>query len=70
MIRKMSETPQKAWDGTMWYANPFLGIYDWFALGFTCRFIWGCEAKNIVDLYNKHVSGNHLDIGCGTGYFL
>jgi len=61
---------QKAWDGTQWYTNAFLGVYDWFALGLHCRFIWGCDSKNIVDFYSKHVSGNHLDVGTGTGYFL
>lgn len=70
MIYKMGEKRQTAWDGSIWYTNPFLRIYDWFALGFTCRFIWGCKSENILELYNKHVSGNHLDIGCGTGFFL
>lgn len=66
----MNNGIQKAWDGSLWYTNIFLKIYDWFALGFSCRFIWGCKADNITDLYNQHVTGNHLDIGIGTGYFL
>ncbi len=66
----MSTNSQKAWDGSKWYTNAFLGIYDWFALGLHCRFIWGCNSKNIVDFYSKHVSANHLDVGTGTGYFL
>ncbi|HEY92057.1 MAG TPA: class I SAM-dependent methyltransferase [Dehalococcoidia bacterium] len=66
----MTVDNQKAWDGTRWYTNAFLGIYDWFALGLHCRFIWGCDSKTIVDFYSKHVSGNHLDVGTGTGYFL
>ena len=66
----MSTNHQKAWDGSEWYTNAFLGIYDWFVLGLHCRFFWGCSSKRILDLYNQHVSGNHLDIGVGTGYFL
>lgn len=31
---------------------------------------WGCTAARVVEFYNQHVSGNHLDIGIGTGYFL
>ena len=66
----MTVNSQKAWDGTRWYTNAFLRIYDWFALGLHCRFIWGCNSKNIIDFYSKHISGNHLDVGTGTGYFL
>jgi SAM-dependent methyltransferase len=66
----MAEISQKRWDGSAWFTNFFMSIYDWFALGINCRFIWGCKSENIIELYNEHVSGNHLDIGCGTGYFL
>ena len=66
----MNDNFQKAWDGSSWCTNIFLKIYDWFALGFTCPFIWGCKAENIIRLYNQHMTGNHLDIGIGTGYFL
>lgn len=66
----MKGSIQKAWDGSSSYTNIFLRIYNWFALGLTCRFIWGCKADNITRLYNQHVTGNHLDIGIGTGYFL
>jgi 2-polyprenyl-3-methyl-5-hydroxy-6-metoxy-1,4-benzoquinol methylase len=44
--------------------------YDWLALGYNCRFLWQCPSNNLLNLYNKCVSGNHLDIGVGTGYFL
>jgi hypothetical protein len=32
--------------------------------------LWGSSPKTVVDFYNEHVSGNHLDVGVGTGYFL
>lgn len=31
---------------------------------------WGCPAARVVEFYDQHVSGNHLDVGVGTGYFL
>jgi len=62
--------PRNVWAGQALYTPFFLYIYDWFALGLNCRLAWGCPTKHIIDLYNQHVSGNHLDIGVGTGYFL
>lgn len=32
--------------------------------------LWGCPTGKVIDLYNAHISGNHLDVGIGTGYFL
>ncbi|HZD59133.1 MAG TPA: class I SAM-dependent methyltransferase [Anaerolineae bacterium] len=52
------------------YTKPFLAAYDLLVLGYNCRFVWKCPASLILDLYNKHVSANHLDIGVGSGYFL
>jgi len=34
------------------------------------RLVWNCPSDNVLELYNQHVSANHLDIGVGTGYFL
>jgi SAM-dependent methyltransferase len=39
-------------------------------LGFSNRFVWQCPTPLILDFYNQHISGNHLDVGVGTGYFL
>ncbi|MFC1949291.1 class I SAM-dependent methyltransferase [Chloroflexota bacterium] len=39
-------------------------------LGYNCRFLWRCPAHYLLNLYNQHVSANHIDIGVGTGYFL
>jgi hypothetical protein len=52
------------------YTKPLLSVYDWLLLGLYCRFIWGCPRKDMLDLYNQHISSNHLDVGVGTGYFL
>lgn len=52
------------------YTKPLLSVYDWLLLELHCRFIWACPPKYMLDLYNKHISSNHLDVGVGTGYFL
>jgi 2-polyprenyl-3-methyl-5-hydroxy-6-metoxy-1,4-benzoquinol methylase len=52
------------------YTEKLLRHYDFIVLGFSNRFAWKCPSRRIVELYNKHVSANHLDVGVGTGYFL
>lgn len=52
------------------YTRGVLEAYDLFALGASSRFIWRCPARKNLEHYNEHVSGNHLDIGVGSGYFL
>jgi hypothetical protein len=52
------------------YSPRMLSMYDILVLGISNRFIWKCPTPRLVDHYNRHVSGNHLDVGVGTGYFL
>ena len=52
------------------YTRKLLSIYDLYVLGFSNRFIWQCPSRNILSHYNRLISGNHLDVGVGTGYFL
>lgn len=52
------------------YGDFLLNIYDYFVLSFCCPLMWRCSKHKILELQNKHVSNNHLDIGVGTGYFL
>ncbi len=52
------------------YTKSFLAMYDLAILGLFCRFVWNCPSHHILELYNKYISANHLDIGVGTGYFL
>ena len=56
--------------GASVYSKKVLSIYDPFVLGFSSRFAWGSPSKYTVEFYNQHVSGRHLDVGVGTGYFL
>jgi SAM-dependent methyltransferase len=47
-----------------------LAVYDWLVLKAICPWIWGCSNKDVLAFYRKHLSGNHLEVGVGTGYFL
>jgi len=62
--------PKRIEAGTALYSHYFLCMYDWLALGYNCRFIWKCPSHHMLELYNKYVSANHLDIGVATGYFM
>lgn len=46
-----------------------LRYYDWL-LEFTCNRIWRCPIDRTLELYQRHVTSNHLEVGVGTGYFL
>ena len=52
------------------YTAASLRIYDAMVLGFSNRFLWGCPTAALVRLYDDNVSGNHLDAGVATGFFL
>jgi len=56
--------------GAVIYSRQFLSIYDLYVLGFSNTFVWQCPSRLILDFYNAHISGKHLDVGVGTGYFL
>ena len=56
--------------GATIYSKPLLSIYDLYVLGFSSNFVWQCPSRLILDFYNEHISGNHLDMGIGTGYFI
>lgn len=56
--------------GTAVYSKRVLSLYDLFVLGFSNSFAWRCSRRQILSLYNRRVSGRHLDVGPGTGYFL
>lgn len=59
-----------AYRGQAPYSPAHLRFYDPVVVKFSNRFVWRCSARRLMDLYDKHVSARHLDIGPGTGYFL
>ena len=56
--------------GAAAYSKPLLSIYDIWVLGFSNSYIWRCPTRVLLDFYNKHITGSHLDVGVGTGYLL
>lgn len=60
---------QRAKAGQAPYSRLFLAVYDPL-VGFNYRFIWKCHPRHALDLYNEHISANHLDVGVATGSLL
>jgi SAM-dependent methyltransferase len=56
--------------GAAIYSRFVLAFYDLEVLHLELPFVFGCRARAILDLYDRNVSGTHLDVGVGTGYFL
>ena len=52
------------------YTPELLAWYDWLVLGVSNRWVWRCPTARLLELYNRHVTANHLEVGVGTGYFL
>src|SRR5688500_6512051 len=52
------------------YSPLVLGIYDSWVHGINNHFFWKCPTRHLVAPYRTHLTGNHLEIGPGTGYLL
>lgn len=52
------------------YSPLVLSIYDVVVLGISNHLLWRCPTAKLRNLYDRNVSGRHVDIGVGTGYFL
>jgi SAM-dependent methyltransferase len=52
------------------YTRRTLRTYDTVVVRLSNSLIWHCPARRILDHYDTHVTGRHLDIGPGTGYYL
>jgi hypothetical protein len=61
--------PKHVHAGQRIYIKPVLSAYDLFVAGFSNRFVWRCPSREIKQLYKTYLSGNHLEIGPGTGMF-
>jgi hypothetical protein len=51
------------------FSRGMLKYYDRL-LEFTCHRVWHCPIQRTLELYRRHLSSNHLEVGVGTGYFL
>ena len=63
---RASGRPDAVWDWT----PMALALYDPLVLGVFNRLTWGCPTPRILDLYNRLITDNHLDVGVGTGWYL
>jgi hypothetical protein len=52
------------------YTPLVLRAYDLVVLGFSNRFAWRCRSATMLEQYERHVGGRHLDLGVGTGWYL
>lgn len=66
----MSNLSAEVEAGQAIYTKRTLNAYDFVVHGVSNRFLWKCPTPRLEQLYNDHVSANHLDVGVGTGYFL
>lgn len=53
-----------------YYSPGRLALYDMVVLQLSNSMLWHCPTSMLLDHYNKHVSGSHLDVGPGSGYYL
>lgn len=56
--------------GAAVYSKFLLSFYDTEVLRFELPFIFKCPLHKAKDFFNANISGVHLDVGVGTGYFL
>lgn len=63
-------SPEAVAAGHAFYTKRSLAVYDLAILGYFSRVAWRCPAHRVLGHYDRWVSGDHLDVGVGTGYFL
>lgn len=63
-------TAQDIEAGQAVYSKLTLAGYDLWVLGISNRWIWQCPTPLILEHLDRHVTGNHLDVGVGSGYYL
>jgi len=56
--------------GARIYSRGMLAVYDVGVLGFNNHVVWRCPTGRLLQHYDTHVSGNHLEAGVGTGWYL
>nr|VFK46676.1 MAG: Methyltransferase domain-containing protein [Candidatus Kentron sp. TC] len=67
----MNTSSEKVTKGQLLYTTSYaLNFYDFVVFGIQGPFFWKCPTQRLVNLYNEHVTANHLDVGIGSGYLL
>ena len=57
-------------NGAAAYSKLLLAFYDTEVLRFELPFIFKCPLSRAKEFFNANISGVHLDVGVGTGFFL
>ena len=52
------------------YSPTTLAFYDLIVLALSNPLVWRCPTGRILQLYDRQVTDNHLDVGVGTGWYL
>ena len=65
-----AEVTQAEKDGATKYSPIVLAAYDTFVLQWSNTYAWRCPRERLLAHYDTHLSGRHLDIGPGTGWYL
>ncbi|MGH1477955.1 MAG: methyltransferase type 12 [Geminicoccales bacterium] len=52
------------------YSPKSLKLYDFIVHGVSNRWLWRCPTDRLIELYNRNVTNEHLDIGVATGILL
>ena len=65
----MSISPQVE-AGQAIYTRTVLRMYDVVVHGVSNHFIWRCPTRKLIDSYDQHATGDHLELGVGTGLLL
>ena len=56
--------------GAAVYTAQLLPFYDLIVHGLSNAWAWRCPTRDLLQLYDRNVSGVHMDVGVGSGYFL
>ncbi|UXA16993.1 class I SAM-dependent methyltransferase [Mycobacterium sp. SMC-4] len=62
--------PEDVSRGAAVYTSSMLRVYDLYVVGFNNRFVWRCPAKVMLRQYDANLTGRHLEVGPGTGWYL
>lgn len=63
-------TPDTTDHGQVFYHTNRLNGYDLVTVKAANYLLWRCPPTRLTEHYDKNVSGRHLDIGPGSGYYL
>src|SRR5207253_3226886 len=69
-LQAINTPGEEALAGAAVYSPALLTMYDSMVLGVSSRLAWRCPAAEALKQYDALVTGNHLDVGVGSGYFL